>query len=68
MDRQAEAFKETLNALRDGASVAHTSIIDKLTAVVESDQSILRLALDRLTERLRPNNPNERHDRARFLE
>jgi hypothetical protein len=51
MDREAEAFRERLNALRPGASVTHAGIIDKLSAVVETSHAIVRDALEHVKRR-----------------
>jgi len=46
MDREAEIFQQRLHALRPGASASHTSMIDRLTAVVDSNRAIVRDALN----------------------
>jgi len=46
MAREAEIFQQRLNALRPGASANHTSMIDRLTAVVDSNRAIVRDALN----------------------
>lgn len=45
MHREAEGFQHRLNALRDGASPAYIRIIDKMSAVINNNQTILRNAL-----------------------
>lgn len=54
MNREAQSFKDKLDAMRNGASPAHSSIIEKLYAVAESNQSIVRLALDSIKRRTPP--------------
>ncbi len=51
MDREAVTFQQRLNALRLGASPIHTSMIDRLAAVIDSNRAIVRDALDTIGRR-----------------
>lgn len=55
MAREAEIFRKRLDALRPGASAAHTVIIDKLSVVVESSHTIVQDTLN-LVKHRKPTN------------